>query len=201
MPLYVLRKVRIVKYWCKILSDLFTLLNKEYKQQANYVDNNGNMKSWSANVKSLLNDLGFSYLWNNQVISQLQLNMVIQRIYDHFYQTFNASTNLSSNMETFKEISKLFKLEKYITSVDVEKHRIALSRFRWTAHRLMVEEGRFRGIECSLRTCLLSSLKVIEDENHFLLVYPVYRELRRTHLPKFYCRWPSTNTFIKCWPS
>ena len=66
VPLYVLRKVRIVKYWYKILADPLTLLNKVYKQQICNVNNNRNLKSWSANVKLLLIELGFSYLWSNQ---------------------------------------------------------------------------------------------------------------------------------------
>ena len=57
VPLYVLRKVRIVKYWYNILADPFTLLYKVYKQQVYDVNNNRNLKSWSANVKLLLNEL------------------------------------------------------------------------------------------------------------------------------------------------
>ena len=82
VPFYVIRKILIVKYWFKILADPFTLLYKVYIQQATDVDNNRNLKSWSANVKTLLNNIGFSYLWNSQSISQLQLNMVIQTIHD-----------------------------------------------------------------------------------------------------------------------
>ena len=93
VPLYLLRKVRIVKYWYKILADPFTLLYKVYKQQVCDVNNNRNLKSWSANVKLLLNELWFSYLWNNQEMNQLQLSMVIQRIHDQFYQEVYASIN------------------------------------------------------------------------------------------------------------
>ena len=95
-------------------------------------------------MKTLLNRLGFAYLWNSQEISQLQLIMVIQTIYDQFYQEFYATVNTASKMETFKTISKNFKFEKYLTSVDINKHRIALSRLRCSAHRLMIEEGRYR---------------------------------------------------------
>ena len=91
VPLYVLRKVWIVKCWYKILADPFTFLHKVYKQKVCNVNNNRNLKSWSASVKLLLNELGFSYLWNNQEMSQLQLSMVIQRIHDQFYQEFCAS--------------------------------------------------------------------------------------------------------------
>ena len=62
VPLYVSRKVRIVKYWYKILANPFTLLYKVYKQQVCNVNNNRYLESWSANVKLLLNELGVSCL-------------------------------------------------------------------------------------------------------------------------------------------
>ena len=43
----------------------------------------------------------------------------------------------------------------------------------------MVEEGRFRGIERNLRICSLCPMNIMEDEYHFLLVCPTYRELRK----------------------
>ena len=61
----------------------------------------------------------------------------------------------------------------------------------------MIEEGRFRGIERNLRICPLCPMNIIEDEYHFLLVCPTYRELRKKYLSNFYCRWPSKNKFIK----
>ena len=61
----------------------------------------------------------------------------------------------------------------------------------------MIEDGRYRGIERNERVCPFYTMDVVEDEYHFLLVYPMYRELRKTYLPRFYCRWPSKNKFIK----
>ena len=148
-------------------------------------------------MKTLLNNLGFSYLWNFQSISQLQQNMVIQTTHDQLYQEFNATKDTSSKLETLRTINKHFKLEDYITSIDMDKHRIALSRLRCSVHKLMIGEGRFRGIERNLRVCPLCPMHIIEDEYHFFLVCPTYRELRKKHLPKFYCRWLSKNTFLK----
>ena len=114
--------------------------------------------------------------------------MVIQTIYDQFYQQFYSTISASSKLETFKTISKHFKLEKYITIIDIGKHRTALSRLRCSAHKLMIEEGRFRGIERNHRIYPFCLMNMIEDKYHFLLVCPTYRELRKTHLPNFYCR-------------
>ena len=39
-------------------------------------------------VKKLLFQLGFSYLWKNNDIIKLQLKCVIQRLYDLYFQKF-----------------------------------------------------------------------------------------------------------------
>ena len=197
VPLSVTRKSRIIRYWFKILSDPYSLLYKVYRQEVQDVNTNRNMKCWSAKVKMLLDELGFSHLWNEQSISHLQLELVVQRIHDHFLQTFYSSVEITSKLEVFKKLDKQFKLEKYITSVDIDKHRVALTRLRCSAHKLMVEEGRYRGIERTMRKCSLCSMNVVEDEYHFLLICPAYTDLRRNCLPRYFCRWPTLNKFTK----
>ena len=61
----------------------------------------------------------------------------------------------------------------------------------------MVEEGRYRGIERTMRKCSLCSMNVVEDEYHFLLICPAYTDLRKNCLPRYYCRWPTLNKFTK----
>ena len=63
----------------------------------------------------LLDELGFSHLWNEQSINHSQLELVLQRIHDHFLQTFYSSVETTSKLEVFKKLDKQFKLEKYIT--------------------------------------------------------------------------------------
>ena len=145
----------------------------------------------------LLDELGFSNLWHEQSISHLQFELVVQRILDHFLQTFYSSVESTSKLEVLKKLDKQFKLEKYITSVDIDKHSVALPRLRCSAHKLMVEEGRYRGNERNTRKCSLCSMNVVEDEYHFLLICPAYTDLRKSYLPRYYCRRPSLNKFIK----
>ena len=65
-PLAILRKVRILKYWYKILTSNNTLLYKVYKQQVNDSLQGSNENNRVLQLRSLLNELGFTYLWNNQ---------------------------------------------------------------------------------------------------------------------------------------
>ena len=43
----------------------------------------------------------------------------------------------------------------------------------------MTEEGRYRGIDRNLRLCQFYNINFVEDEYHFLLVCPLFNELRR----------------------
>ena len=143
VPLIVLRKIRILKYWKKIISSQESLLYKVYVLQANEL-NSGfiNENSWVFQLKSILDELGYSYLWLDQSISNLQLNTVTQSLYDQFFQGWYSDINLSNKLETIKSLNKVFEFEKYLNCINVDKHRIALSRFRCSAHKLLIEEGR-----------------------------------------------------------
>ena len=88
-PLVVLRKIRILKYWFKILNSPNSLLHKVYLQQVNQLNVNASSDCWVSFLRNLLNELGFSYLWDFQCIYiKISINMVIQSIYDQYYQSW-----------------------------------------------------------------------------------------------------------------
>ena len=67
-PLFVLRKIRILKYWFKILTAPDSLLYKVYLQQVTYLNIDANFNCWAQCVRKLLNELGFSYFGDFQSI-------------------------------------------------------------------------------------------------------------------------------------
>ena len=60
-PLFVLRKIRILKYRFRILTAPDSLLYKVYLQQVTYLNIGANFNSWAQCVRNLLNELEFSY--------------------------------------------------------------------------------------------------------------------------------------------
>ena len=132
-------------------------------------------------------------------ISNLQLDMVTQSLYNQFFQGWYSDISLLNELETIKSLYKVLEFEKYLICIDVDRYRIALSSFRCSAHKLLIEEGRYRNIERNLRTCICQfcNLNVIENEYHFLMVCSAYRNLRNSILPRYYCSWPSKSKFIK----
>ena len=195
-PLVVSRKIRIDKFWFKIKLSEDTLLHKAYTSQ---LDNNGNVRNkslWAFKVKQLLSDLGFSYLWNAENITRLQIEKVIERIRDQFLQQWYSALRNSTKLNTYTSFKMHFCSEKYLDVVNNDNHRKALSRLRCSAHRLEIEEGRYRNIDRHLRLCKYCTLNQVESEYHFVLICPRYTLLRQQILPRYYYTWPSLNKLI-----
>ena len=62
--------------------------------------------------------------------------------------------------------------------------------------KLNVEIGRYTSIPREERVCRCCLMNVIEDEYHFTLVCPAYRQFRFKYLPSQYCSWPNINEFV-----
>ena len=86
-------------------------------------------------------------------------------------------------------------IDKYITVVKNNCHRIALTRIRCSSHKLMIEEGKYRNIDRNQRFCKKCNTNVIENEFYFVLVCPFYSQLRNECLPRYFCHWPSLFKF------
>ena len=56
----------------------------------------------------------------------------------------------------------------------------------------MAEEERFPTIERSRRLGQFCNMNMVEDEHHFLLVCPAFRDFGKAILPGYYCIWPTT---------
>ena len=62
-PLYISRYVRIIKFWCHILSTENILVSYFYNHMVEACSYGA--KNWASNVKSLLDNYGFSFVWTN----------------------------------------------------------------------------------------------------------------------------------------
>ena len=68
---------------------------------------------WALSVKHILNELNFGFLWNNMVATGIQLNNIIERLYDQYCQDFYALLNSQPKNITYKTIKVQFYHEKY----------------------------------------------------------------------------------------
>ena len=69
----------------------------------------------------------------------------------------------------------------YVNIVDLDKFRRCLANVRGSSHELMIEQGRHYGLPEEYRTCPYCE-GCIEGQIHFLLICPLYKELRTHYL-------------------
>ncbi|XP_060579660.1 uncharacterized protein LOC132736534 [Ruditapes philippinarum] len=110
-------------------------------------------------------------------------------MYNIFSELKSSENRNSNNSWT---LSTEFSFEKYLTVLDKSSCRQTMSRFRLSSHNLEVENGRFVGIDRNDRICKMCSTHV-ENEYHFLLCCPIYRELRKRYCINY--SFPTLNKF------
>ena len=122
--------------------------------------NNYNGQNWAFQIKNMLNNLGFSHVWNNQEQNDIPFNEIKQRIIDQTNQEILMANTTSSKLETYC----LFKLdtscESYLNKITLNKYKFALSRFRLSSHNLALETGRYYNIPKENRICTFCNMNI-----------------------------------------
>ena len=87
----------------------------------------------------------------------------------------------------------------HVTDVlNIMKYRKSLSRFRLSSHRLEVEIGRWaKPNKIPYQNRKYKVCNVLEDEFHFLLECPLYTDLRKRYINKFFWTRPNMLKFIE----
>ena len=193
-PLAVFRKTIMIKYWIKILHQnnsslvkrIFVMLKNDCDANINY-----NGHNWAYQIKTILQQHGLEYIWNNQFDMEIPFYTIKQRIFDMYLQKWYSDINNSSRMQTYSLFKHNFELEKYLKLNMEAKYKTAFARFRTSSHNLAIETGRYENIPRDQRTCKSCNMNAIENEYHFLLVCPKYRELRIKYFKQYFCHWPT----------
>ena len=159
----------------------------------NGVTYNGN--NWAFKVKTLLNELGLSYIWENQFNMLINVSLIKQRITDIYKQQWFSSITNSRRLQPYSTYKYNFTTEKYLDCIKENKYRIALTRFRTSSHKLAIETGRHQNQALGNRLCTKCNMNQVETEYHFLLVCPKYRALREKYFKRYYQSWPNIIKF------
>ena len=147
---------------------------------------------WALNIKSLFSSSGLleQYLQKINETEERRYGPItyklIRRLTDIFHQTAFEAINTGSKMKTLNLLKKAPGREPYLKEVTNIKHRKALTKLRLSAHRLEIETGRYSDTLAENRFCVHCQSKgrdVVEDEIHFLINCPMYRNLREIMLP------------------
>ena len=198
-PLILKRKIRVVKYWLKILE-----LNNDNPVRNIYdsllldLNANGNITNWTSLVRDLLFTNGFGYAWLNQSVPNA--NQFIQeftlRIKCSFEQNVNMTIDNLSTHRLYRNLDQNHSLKSYLLLLDKNK-RIALAKIRLGSHNFKIERGRWQKpkVDFNDRTC--PSCDCIEDEYHALVECPRFADIRSSYLDKSLKKKPSMFKFVQ----
>ena len=98
-----MRKERILKYWFRVKCPTNTLLRETYLHEVHVAEHchyPTPMSFWTIKVKQLLDNIGFIFLWDCEDITLLQVNQIIERLYDHFMQGWFGDLSNMSKLST-----------------------------------------------------------------------------------------------------
>lgn len=190
----------IIKYWLKVVnSEGHKFVNIIYNTMLQNINNNNRIVNWVSLVRQLLFKMGFGEVWMQQNVGNRKVFLFLfkQRLRDTFIQSWNTGINESSRSVFYKTFST-FTFQSYLDFITVKKFRIALSRLRVSSHRLEVEAGRWARpvrVEYGDRKCRICNK--LEDEFHFIIECPLYNELRKLYIDKYYTVRPSLFKLIE----
>ena len=125
----------------------------------------------------------------------IPLEVIKQRIFDTYYQSWYAAINNSNRLMMYSIYKHEFSQETYLDFISNRNIRTAFSRFRLSSHDLAIESCRYDDTPRSDRLCKFCNLNVVENEYHFLLVCPLYIDIRRKYFNSYFCHWPTLMKF------
>jgi hypothetical protein len=185
VPMYNLRMLKIVKFWLKVIKTRNCVLQSIYDDML-FCDHKS--CNWRCQVQYLLLSRGFGDVWYNHYVynESLFLECFKQRLTDNFIQSRNEFFDKSSKCILYKYLTNNVSIQFYLTKCIPGKNVNLLTKFRLSAHPLRVEQGRYNGIARQERLCEFCNLNEIEDEYHFILICPLYKNLRSMYIKKYY---------------
>ena len=141
-------------------------------------------KGWVTDLKQLLFSNRFGHVWISQGVGNEEffLKAMVLGMTDIAKQTWSKDINTSSKLSSYKEFKTLLNPEKYLQVINNYFICRQLTCFTIYNHQLLIEEGRHQGIDPIDRGCKFCDMNCVENEIHFLLVCPLYHNLRLKYL-------------------
>ena len=152
---------------------------------------------WLMKVHSLLDSLGLSYIWSNQIHTIESFKRIVkQRLMDQFIQEWQSRVAENSVCSNYRLFKKKFCFEKYLTYLpSILRQRVL--KFRLSNHRLPIQQRRTLGIPRDERICTVCDSGEVGDEFHYLLncSNENVKRNRTKHVDKSYTHHPNVPKF------
>ena len=167
-PLFVASYVRCVKYWFRFLQMEHTRLPNQAYRMLISLDENGK-NCWVTGIREVLCKTGFYFVWIQQGVGDVKSFLCVfkRRLLDTFTQEWTADIRDKERYVTYCCFKKLFEAERYLSDIDIYCFRVALAQLRLRV--LPINNNMYKYSDSPINR------NIVENEDHFLLVCPLYR--------------------------
>ena len=172
-PLFIAPHVRCIKYWFRLLyMEQSRLPNQAYRMLVN-LDENGK-QCWATEVRELLCKTGFYFVWLQQGVGDVKSFLYVfkQRLLDMFTQERTSDIRDKERYEMYRSFKVMFGAEKYLSVIDIYCFRVALTQLRLGV--LPINSNMYSYSDCPTNKNCVFCQNQVENEDHFLLVCPLY---------------------------
>jgi len=142
-PLELQTKIKMICIWYKLVSSENKLSGKIYQLLLTLHSSGSNKFKWINYVKSILDDTGFSNIWNSQ--QNININFlkttVKQRLQDQFIQKWFSDIDNASRGEFYSHLKKKNILEPYLLRLQ-RGIRTVICKLRTCNTKFPIETGR-----------------------------------------------------------
>ena len=176
----------VLNHWCRLVNMDDNRLNKKVFKWCDLKSSNS-CKNWNFKVKKQFQKYNAqdSYQITYPVESSSICSLIVNRVYENFVEKWHGDLNQTSSrrgtggnkLRTYRQMKSDFHVESYCLDILSRKHRGSLAKFRSGTAPIKVETGRYQNLDLSERVCFHCA-SCIEDEEHVLMVCPIYEDLR-----------------------
>ena len=183
-----------IRYWLKLVQMQNHRLPRKAYTSLYTLDERGHTNyNWVSKVRNCLCVNGFRNVWMQQGVGDVKsfLKILKQRLIDVRWQNVNGHLNGSERFEFYNMFcEKDFAIPVYLY-LDVNRQlKYMMTKFRFGVSNLNVHYFRYRNVNPNRMLCQYCKTE-IESELHFILVCPLYEEIRNQFIPLKYYRSPN----------
>jgi hypothetical protein len=183
-PLEIAVKVRMLSYWCKLVTEKCSkLASKMYNVLLEKYHNELDVP-WISFIEQVFNETGYSDIFRTQEFtSQVWVKAALRlRLQDQYVQKWDQTVFTSPKATTYRLYKEMWGFEKYLLKLPTTL-RIAMCKFRTTNHKLAIERLRWANVPRENRTCHMCNTNQLGDEFHFLLECQELNSNRLMYIP------------------
>ena len=192
-PIVISSTINCIRFWLKLVQmERHRLPYKAYRSLYELDDRDKN--TWVSNVRNCLCVNGFAYVWYQQGVGNVKgfLKIFKERLIDSRWQNVNVHIEESERFSFYRCFyMNRFTIPIYL-SLDINRQfKYLMTKFRFGVSAINVHHYRYKNVNQRLLNCLYCK-NVIETELHFLLVCPLYDDIRNQYIPAKFYRNPCT---------